>query len=271
MDKWSENPSNWLTTLGVLSSDFGITFDFDNGCQLQRTAVARPVVTPTPSCANIYASTSRINGDSYEVRVYNNNFAPAYLIDSTLGWPTNWPGMYFNYFTFQGNRYYDPVGAIYTSPVSASAPSIQLSGNSNAWWEADFNNWPVAIPGPGTFDATLIFRYSGLDCPVTASLIAEVTPTPTVTNTSPPPTATRTNAPTSTATRTRTPTATSQWTSTSTSTSTATTVPPPTATSPPPPVVTPTATSTATRTNTPGTPTATPTVCLTPPDLGGCR
>jgi len=41
-DKNSQ-PETWLEDLGVISDDFGVTIDFDNGCQLQRTAVYRPV------------------------------------------------------------------------------------------------------------------------------------------------------------------------------------------------------------------------------------
>jgi hypothetical protein len=165
LDKNSESPTGWLQNLGLLSSDFGITFNFNNGCLLQRTAVPRPIATPTPSCDLIFSDSNRISDDDYQIRVVNNNFAPGYLTYSSLTWPTNWSPnvMYFNYFQFRGNRYYDPAAAIYTSPVATAAPSIELPGNTSDWWISDFNNWP-AVNGPGNFSGNLTFHFNnGLD------------------------------------------------------------------------------------------------------------
>ena len=273
-DKNSESPTDWLNYLAIISDDFGVTIDFDNGCQLQRTAVPRQVATPTPSCDNLYVSDVRLNDDDFEIRVQNDNFASAYLTYSTLVWPTSYSGMYFNYAIFASNRYYDP-GPIYSSPVSTAVPSIELSGNSYAWWENDFNP-SINISGPGYFSGELTFDFNGLVCPLFADLLAQPTPTPTITNTRPPPTPTLSPTMTLTRTATRTATRTSPATNTRTPTRTPTATEPewtPTRTNTP--YVGPTNTSTSTRTptitNTPGTPTATPTVCLTPPDLGGCH
>jgi hypothetical protein len=274
MDKNNENPVGWMQNLGLLSSDFGVTINFNNGCLLQRTAVPRPIATPTPSCDLIFADQARLNGDKFEIRVVNNNFASSYLTYSSLVWPTNWsPGvMYFNYFNFRNNRYYDPAEAIYTSPVATAAPSIELPGNTNSWWQSDFNNWP-AVNQPGRFYGDLTFHFnSGLDCPVNRELWVTPTPTATATNTRAPASIT----PTYTATwLTNTPTRTATGIVTSTFTSTPVTPSTPTNTPVTPgiPSLTPTFTYTPTLTPTGATPTpsATPTVCLTPPDLGGCH
>ncbi len=281
LDKNNENPANWMSIYGLLSSDFGVTFEFDNGCRLQRDPVIRPIATPTPSCSLIYANGARINDDNFEIRVRNDNVAPAYLTYSTLQWPTNWSSnMYFDYFRFQGNRYYDVNS--YSSPVSAAAPRIALPGQTQAWWEADFGNFPTTINGQGCFGGELTFDFNGLSCVVTQRLCVAPTPTPTITltptRTQVLPTATVTRTPNTTPTPTRTPTATLQIKPSNTPTRTATNPPVFTATptrtrTPTPPATStpaPSRTPTPTRTSAPSTPTPTKTPCLTPPDLGGC-
>ncbi|MCI0519247.1 MAG: pilus assembly protein [Chloroflexi bacterium] len=283
MDKNSESPSNWMVALGMINNDFGVTIDFDNGCQLNRAAVPRAIITPTPSCALITAIDSRIDGDDFEIRVRNGNFAPAYLTFSTLTWPTNWsPSMYFDYFRFQGNRYYDVNS--YSSPVSAAAPRITLPGNTAAWWESDFENYPAAITQEGCFNGVLTFDFSGLVCTVSRQLCVVPTPTPTLTpyytrtptpvitlTFTPAPTLTRTPTPNYTVTATQTRTATQQNEPTSTSTTTVLRTNTPTSTSTSA-FVTPTRTATPTPTpTTNASPTVTQTPCLTPPDLGGCN
>jgi hypothetical protein len=273
-DRNDENPDNWLQQLGFLSSDFGVTFDFENGCQLSRPAVNRPLATPTPNCALITAPDARINGDNFEILVNNANYGPVNLTYSTLTWPTNWsPGvMYFNYFEFRSNRYYDPA-PIYTSPVSSSAPNIALPGNTSSWWISDFDNWPAISTG-GTFRGELTFTLNGMPCVVSQELYIVPTPTATATATRPTSTATRTF--TNTPIYSATPTNTATLIPSNTPTSTRTNSPTPTTEVPPNPTVpTATRTNTATNTSTPSGPTptrtATPTVCLTPPDLGGCH
>lgn len=295
IDRNSESPVNWLSFLGVGTADFGITINFDNGCVLDRPPVERPVASPTPNCDLVYTSDTRISGDDFEFRIFNNNAATMYLTNSTLVWPNNWApnSFYFNYVQFNGNRYYDPAGAIYYSPVTTAAPRVPLSGLSNAWWENDFNNWPPSISSMGVFSGDLTFEFdNGLICPLFSELV--VTPTPTFTN-SPTPTITRTPTRTNTPTRTLTPSITPTPSRTGTPTNTHTPTRTPTRTNTPTFTYTPSRTGTATWTPTASntftptftrtptltftptptgptrTPTYTPTICLTPPDLGGCR
>ncbi len=271
-DKNNEPSYNWFTYLGMLPSDFGATVNFDNGCVLESPAEPRPLVTPTPDCSLIYAQNPSLNSDKFQFSVRNDNYAPAYLINSRLVWPANWSStMYFNYFQFAGNKYWDPA-PIYTSPVETPAPSIRLSSRSSQTWLSDFNNWPAVPAAGGLFSGSLTFDYNGLSCPVYAELM--VYPTTTATATLIP---TATLSPTITFTPSNTP----DWSPTPTNTSTNT----------PTHTLTPTDTLVPTDTNTPGptntrtftptptftatgptpTPTLTPTVCMTPPDLGGCH
>ncbi len=145
MDKNSESPANYMLQDGLIPADFGVTFEFDNGCLLVRTPVPRTIATPTPSCDLIYSNLVRINGDDFEIRVRNDNRASAYLTYSTLTWPSHWSAsMFVDYFTFQGNRYFDIN--TYSSPVSSAAPNIELPGNmTQRLWEVDFGNFPLII------------------------------------------------------------------------------------------------------------------------------
>jgi hypothetical protein len=138
----------------------------------------------------------------------NNNVATAYLTYSKLWWNDSYaPPMYFDYFRFQGNRYYGTNS--YSSTVQSSAPSIGLAGGDSRWWEADFNL--NGQPFEGWFKAELTFTFPGWGtCMVSGSktLTAPPTPTRTRTRTNTPiqPPATRTRTPGPTRTRTPTPT-----------------------------------------------------------------
>jgi hypothetical protein len=272
LDK-DRDAQDWLELSGVTSSDFGVVIDFDNGCQLSRAPIPRPLATPVPDCSLLYPNGVRVNGDNFELRVRNDNFASARLTNSSLWWPTNWsPNMYFDYFLFRGNRYYDTNS--YNSPVSASVPTTvpPLIGNgAQEWWEADFQNFPVAISQQGCFAGELTFELNGLSCKIYEDLCVVPTARPTVNRT---PTASSNSTPTATRTPTRTLIAksTPTWVPTEgpADTPTATRlVPSPTQTNTRPPFITPTPTSTPT--SRPATPTASMTPCLTPPDLGGCQ
>ncbi len=204
--------------------------------------------TPQPDCSLISASGARISGDDFEILVSNAYHEPAYLNFSRLEWPDYWnPVMYFDYFSFMNDRYHDTDS--YSSPVSASAPSIGLPGESADWWEADFN-WPTRIDSGGCFRGELTFDLAGLTCIVQDDICVTPTPTPTITST---PTVTPLRSPTMTATATVRFPPTNTYTPTSR-----------------PPAATPTSTLRPTNTRPPATPTATATICLTPPDLGGC-
>ncbi len=191
--------SDWMNSYGLIPSDFGVRLEFDNGCVINKPAVPRTIVTPTPDCSLIYPDRVRLNGDNFEIRVRNNNIAPAFLTHSIMVWPTSW-GMYFNYHQFNGDTYYDvdstksPIDVILGSPV-------QMDGNSVATWLADFNNWPANITN-GYFSGDLTFNFPGWGtCQVFGDLW--ITPTPTRTATQPP---TQTQPVTRTPTRTASPT-----------------------------------------------------------------
>lgn len=224
-----------------------------------------PTMTPTPDCSNIYSNGIRLNGDDFEVRVRNNNPSTAYLIDSTIVWNTTYaPPMFLNFIQFNGNRYWNPAERIYTSPITAAAPSVALASSTSRWWEADFNL--NSQPFMGFYSATLVFDYPGWGtCTVSRSLnfIPTVTPTPSQTFTAtasatwgpPPPTytprptrtPTRTlppsRTPTITRTPSRTPTMAATWTEAATATPVHTAMPTdppvPTDTQPPTPTQTP--------------------------------
>ncbi len=108
LDRSNDAPVNWLSLFGVQSSDIGVHVVFDNGCVLDRPVTRTHVVTPTPDCSLINPQNPRFGSANNDFRfnVVNNNVATAYLINSTLIWPTNW-GMYFNYMSFDGFTYYD--------------------------------------------------------------------------------------------------------------------------------------------------------------------
>jgi hypothetical protein len=263
-------------------SDFGVTVNatiLGGGdyplldCTLTINPTPREtLVTPTPSCDNIYASQVRLNDDNFEIRVTNDNLAQTMLILSRLYWPTNWSGMYFDYMRFS-NNYYNPSEHIDTSPVTAAAPfdptPPPLDGQTHRWWQADFGDMPF-IKETALFRGELEFDLNGTSCPVAAEIVfiptetetptltPTITQTPTVTST---PTVTPT--PTRTPTTTLTPTVTRTSTVTNTRTPTITRTVTPTRTETPTQTLTPTVTETPTVTKTP-TITETPTVTLTP-------
>jgi len=254
MDKSVEPVASWLQLYGIVSSDFGIRFEFDNGCVLERAAVPRPISTPTPDCDLIFPNLVRLSGDDFQIRVQNNNVASAYLIDSTLVWPTSW-GMYFNYMQYRSTAYYDTDS--YNSPVNAQPnPAIEHPGMTSQYWFSDFNNWP-ANPPLGYFSGDLLFDFPGWGtCPVFGELSYTPPPTRTPTGTAAP-----TGIPTATLPPTITPSPTIEIKPTDTLTPTPRTPtvtpveptfpvvpttpgPPATSTSVPPPSITPSVTPT---------------------------
>jgi hypothetical protein len=112
----------------------------------------------SPSCGELYAEKVQLKGDRFEIKVRNDSSAAAYLNYSTLDWNTaNAPPMRFEKFEFQGNRYYK--SSSYTSPVSASAPSIALAAGRGETWKAVFKLEDQ--PLEGYYSATLIFDFPG--------------------------------------------------------------------------------------------------------------
>ena len=186
---------------GLVPRDFGVTFYFTNGCILDVPAIPRPLATPVPTCDDLYVDNVRLNGDDFEIHVTNDNFIPAFLVDSLLIWPAGSPS-YVNFFQFNGNRYYR--GDAYTSPVheAPSAPGVELAGNDSSWWEADFNNGL----NYGYYRGVLTFTLGDLTCVLEAD-IDRIAPTPTAT-TDPDATLTPTRTLRPSATNTPVPTAT---------------------------------------------------------------
>ena len=227
---------------------------------ITRTPSVTPTITntPAPSCSNIFINRTRFNGDSFEARVQNDNFATAYLISSSLSWnpSTLSGGKYFDFVAFNGITYYNPSGTsgpgITVSPLTTTATSgtLPLDGNSTqATWDADTTNSTWA----GVWDVSLTFDFPGWGTCTISSSINNYTATPTHTPTSTlTPTITRTPTITLTPTKTLTPTITRTPTITLTPTRT------PTVT------LTPTRTPTRTPTVVTPTPTRTPTPTYTP-------
>ncbi|NIM93695.1 MAG: hypothetical protein GTO18_08290 [Anaerolineales bacterium] len=141
-----------------------------------------PTPTPTPSCSNVYVTHTDVDGDKYEVKVINNNVAPAYLTYSTLTWPANdyYPPQFVNYLRWNGTTYHTTD---YTSsPVNASAPNMLFVGGGHHWWVADFDGVSKIY---GTYSATLTYEFdNGLTCQVTGTdtlvWTPSRTPTPTI-------------------------------------------------------------------------------------------
>ncbi len=221
-------------------------------------AVERPIVTPEPTCEDIYATFHRLWDDSYEILVRNNNYADAYLVDSTVQWPS--PGTsYVDSMDFNWERYYDGNSTAEIVNAAPAPPGILIDGYSYAWWYANFANYGAVLPY-GDYSAELIFEYpdAGLLCTIFVDdEILAPTPTPT---TNPNATATSTNTLVPTFTNTPVPTQTPIPSSTLT----------PTNTTEPAPTDTPTPTNTNTPSLTPGdsepseTPTTIPTEEPTP-------
>jgi hypothetical protein len=156
-----------------------------------KTATITP--TPTPNCALIQNIGTRLKNNAFGIRVINLNPQTAYLTYTVLDWDTRYaPPMAFDFFKFQGATYNDIF--TYSSPVSSSAPDINLSPGTDRWWEAYFDL--AGQPFYGLYQATLTFSFPGWGtCQREGSYYAP-----------PPPTSTATSAATATFTPTRTPT-----------------------------------------------------------------
>ena len=159
-----------------------------------------PTSTPSPSCSNIFRVGQRINGDDFEIRVQNNNVAPAYLSSAFLEWSIAPPGIFVDKFSFDGSKYWS--GNDFSSPTGPISSWERLNGGGDrAWWEVDFDNGPS--PFWGTYSADLIFGFEGIDltCPISGSASQVQLPT----NTPKPPSATNTPGPSPTPKPTKTP------------------------------------------------------------------
>jgi hypothetical protein len=168
-----------------------------------------PTNSPVPDCGLLTSNNVGFDSDDFQFYVRNQNTQAAYLISSTLTWPAASvaPPQYFNFFRFNGNVYHNPGSEVYTSPVSAAAPSLTLGAGWNRIWESDFNNVSAAGGFVGTYSADLTFQFAGgLTCVVSGSRTILPTNTPPPTNTPTiTPTPSITPTPTNTATNTPIP------------------------------------------------------------------
>jgi len=163
---------------------------------------ATPTITPVPDCSKLIVNNVGFDYDDFQFYIYNQNAESAYLVNSSMSWPASSvaPPQGFNFFRFNGSIYYDPGSDLYTSPISAAAPSLVLGAGWNRAWEADFNNVDGFV---WTYQASLTFQFAGgLTCNVSASQTIMPTSTPPPTNT---PTITPTPSITPTASITPTP------------------------------------------------------------------
>ncbi len=159
-----------------------------------------PTPTPTPSCSNITRVSQRINGDDFEVRVRNNNVAPAYLSSAYLEWTKVQSGMVVDKFRWDFNTYWG--GNDSSSPTGPISSWEKLNGGGDSiWWEVDFSGAPA--PLWGTYSVDLIFGFEGIG--LTCSISGSASQVQLPTNTPRPPSATDTPGPSPTSKPTKTP------------------------------------------------------------------
>ena len=167
------------------------------------TPTFTPSPTPTPSCSNIIFVRDRINGDDFEIRVRNDNVAPAYLTSAYLEWTKVQGGMEVDKFRWDFNTYWG--GNDSSSPTGPISSREKLNGGGTSiWWEVDFSGAPS--PLWGTYSADLIFEFEGIGLTCAISGFVDQAPLPT--NTPRPtrtPGPTNTPGPSPTPTKTRTP------------------------------------------------------------------
>jgi hypothetical protein len=197
------DPPEGLPTL-VPTNTFTATPTFTPSLTPTNTITPSPTFTPTPtpspSCSNIFRVGQRINGDDFEIRVQNNNVAPAFLSSAFFEWPIAPPGVFVDKFSFDGSRYWS--GDDFSSPTGPISSWERLNGGGDrAWWEVDFDNGPS--PFWGTFSADLVFGFDGIGLTCTISGSASQVQLPT--NTPRPPAATNTPGPSPTPKPTNTP------------------------------------------------------------------
>ncbi len=180
-----------------------------------------PTSTPTPSCSNIYRVAQRLRGDDFEVRVRNDNVAPAYLSSAYLEWEEI-GSMRVDKFKWDGSTYHndwpDDGGASYdytSSTGPAASWEIFNGGGNRDWWEVDFNRAPSPLWGDYSVDLIFGFEDMALTCPISGFYNQAQLPTST-------PQATSTPGPSPTSRPSRTP---SPPTATSLPGATATTTP----------------------------------------------
>jgi hypothetical protein len=162
------------------------------------TPTYTPTATPTPSCSNIIFLQDRLKGDDFEIKVQNNNVAPAYLSSAYLEWTIAQSGMEVDKFRWDFNTYWG--GNDSSSPTGPISSWEKLNGGGTSmWWEVDFSGAPS--PLWGTYSADLIFGFEGIGLTCAISGFVDQAPLPTNT-----PRPTRTPGPTNTLGPSPTPT-----------------------------------------------------------------
>ena len=162
-----------------------------------------PTPTPTPSCSNIFRIAQRINGDDFEVRVRNDNIAPAYLSSAFLEWTIAQSGMKVDQFRFDSHKYWG--GGDSSSPTGPISSWEKLDGGGySAWWEVDFKDAPSPLWGDYSVDLIFGFADMSLTCPISGSVNQPQLPTSTPKPTKVPP-STSTPGPSPTSKPTKTP------------------------------------------------------------------
>ncbi|MFV1968879.1 MAG: hypothetical protein ACC628_25965, partial [Pirellulaceae bacterium] len=176
-------------------------------------------------CSKIIFLQDRLNGDDFEIKVRNDNVAPAYLSSAYLEWTIAQSGMKVDKFRFDSNTYWG--GDDSTSPTGPISSWEKLNGGGDtAWWEVDFSGAPA--PLWGTYSADLIFGFEGIGLTCQISGFVDQAPLPT--NTPKPPPATETPGPSPTPKPTKTPSPPTKTPGPATNTS----EPPPPSDTPPP-------------------------------------
>jgi len=117
-----------------------------------------PTATPSPSCSDIYISSTWIYRDDVRATVVNNNQATANLTTTDFVWTELSGSMRVDYFRLGGSQYYN--GNDYDSPTNVSGSSVALSGGSSAQWRTDFDGEPFE-PITGNYSLTLTFDFPG--------------------------------------------------------------------------------------------------------------
>ena len=152
----------------LVASDFGIAFNFTNGCKLIRPAKDRALPAPTLSCENLFVDGVGIFNNEFEIGIVNQNNAPASLIQSYLEWPgpitppsNTRKEPYVDYLELGGQRYFKTN--TYNSPLIVSVGSSNsklpsdIPGEDFSTWLANFKNGMLF----GEYCAELTFEYIG--------------------------------------------------------------------------------------------------------------
>ncbi len=185
---------------GLVSNDFGIIIDLDNGCTLERTAPT-PQPTPTIDCNDLSLSNPWFSGDDFRLNIINaSGFHEFNLNRVILRWPKVRSNTYVNHLRLRNDTVTFWNGTDNTPDLDTSVDPGWLGGDlaiqpsSSRQFRADFNNyggWSGA--SLADFYGSEFFFEEGCHLVVGGGT---ATPSPTPTDTATPTvTATPTNTP----------------------------------------------------------------------------